>query len=167
MRRFIFLIILFFSAFYVNSIENYFNSEYLNNILKNLSHNNTENIIFNRSELGDLYVYNAKQMAVPDVNLYQYYLMYDNYTILLLTEKIDSSEYVKDYLMIKKQNPDTHLTSGAVEINNTCFDWEITVVVNSKWVGTTSDISEAFKIDILRKKIYKIEYDSIKIFSES
>ena len=48
------------------------------------------------------------------------------------------------------------------------FDWDITVVVNSSMIGLayTDDISEAFFINLEKKKIEPLRYNTIKLFSE-
>jgi hypothetical protein len=76
-------------------------------------------------------------------------------------------EYVCDYLILEKQNPETRLRNGAVRINGEYTDWDIDVVVNHRWQGRyTDDISQAFKVNPQTKKIETFPYETIRLYSE-
>ena len=71
---------------------------------------------------------------------------YENYIILLVTQKIDGIEYVRDFLMIEKQTPETYFfrTVNGIEINGELTGLELSVVIYRPWLGIyTEDISQA------------------------
>lgn len=171
MKKILILLISLFPLFCCAEGNNqYFNQKYIDKIIENKVKKN-ENIIFNESKeksLG-LDIYDSKVLNInsSENRLYQYYINYKNYNIILLTENIDKIEYVRDYVIIKKQNSETYLANGPVEINEEYFDWDITVVVNSKLkTEFTTDISEAFIVDLERKKIESFKFNIIKLYSE-
>jgi hypothetical protein len=96
----------------------------------------------------------------------QRYIDYGNYNVLVVTEIIDSVEYVRDFLLLKKQNSETYLANGPVEINGH-FDWEITVEISHQWEGAyTDNIVRAFKVNPQTKKIELVKYASIRLYNE-
>jgi hypothetical protein len=98
--------------------------------------------------------------------IYQRYIDYGNYNILVITEVIDSVEYVWDFLLLKKQNSETYLANGAVKIDG-YFDWEITVEVVCHWQDLyTDNIMRAFKVNPRTKKIEPVKYADIRLFNE-
>ena len=98
------------------------------------------------------------------------FIEYMNYNIILLTERIDEIAHVRDFVVLEKQHPETHLSVGAVEVNGEYFDWELIVVVNRHWHlprrPYTDDINYAFKIDVSTKRIVPYPFETIRLFSE-
>jgi hypothetical protein len=161
-----FFVCLWFVVFssYADTGNKFFDSEILDNMIKNPNFING-GIIFDKMRLGQLKEYGG--LALLNTNMSQHYIDYMNYNIILLIEDTDNIKYVRDYLVLKKDNPETHLANGPVEINGTFFDWEITVVVDHKWRSLfTEDISMAFKVNQQTKRIEHFVYDTIKLYSE-
>jgi hypothetical protein len=122
-------------------------------------------LIFDRTELYGLNIYHAKVFL--NTNVHEYYIDFITHNILLIAEKVDGMVYVRDCLIIKKQNAEAYLANGPVEIDGDYFDWDITVLVNHKWRAKfTDDISQAFKIDIQAKRIMPFVYNAIRLYSE-
>jgi hypothetical protein len=122
-------------------------------------------LLFDRIELEGLNIYHGKMF--PNTSIHEYYIDFITHNILLITEKVDDIAYVRDCLIIKKQNPEARLANGPVEINESYFDWDATVLVNHKWRAKfTDDISQAFTVDIQARKIMPLVYDTIRLYSE-
>jgi hypothetical protein len=158
----------------------YFTEEFLEKaIKKGDTFLSEETIIFDRSKvlvllkdglwslwMDGLWIYYVGRLFYGSDTLKRY-IEYGNYNILLVTQEIGDVEYVRDYLILEKQNPETHLSNGAVEINGEYGDWEVDIVVNHHWQGRfTDDISQAFKVNPQTKKIEPFIYDTIRLYSE-
>jgi hypothetical protein len=122
-------------------------------------------LVLDRKLLDGFQVYGG--LIFPDTAIHQLYIEYGNYNILLITEDCGELEYVRDYVLLEKNTPETRLADGPVEINGDCFDWEITVLVNREWRAPfTEDISQVFKVDTGQKRIVPFLYDSIRLYAE-
>jgi hypothetical protein len=157
----IMLLSLAYSSFAENII--YFDNIFIEAEINNRNHQR-ENIIFDRTRLQDCFMYGSRVFL--NTSIHQHYIEYKDYNILLITEKPDEIEWVKDFLIIKKLTPETVLADGAVQVNNDYFDWDLTVVVNRRWRGSTEDISQAFKINPETKKIESFNFITIRLYSE-
>jgi hypothetical protein len=148
-----------------NESSSYFTKEFLERAIKDpkLSYGN---IIFDSLKTQGLLIYYGGRLSYGS-NILERHIGYGNYNIILVTEEIGSVEYVRDYLILEKQNPETYLGNGPVEINGAYFDWEIIVVVNHRWHALfTDDISQAFKVNLQTKKIEQVTYNSIRLYAE-
>jgi hypothetical protein len=143
-----------YSSFAENII--YFDNIFIEAEINNQNYQ-SENIVFDRTRLQDCFIYRSRNFLNRTIN--QHYIEYRDYNILLITEKNNEIEYVKDFLIIKKITPETTLADGAVQVNNDYFDWDLTVVVNRRWRGSTEDISQAFKINLKTKKIESVSFN--------
>jgi hypothetical protein len=161
-----------------NRPAGYFNEEFLERALKNPNLPD-ENIIFDRLKVLGLWKDGVWGLWMDGLRVYhggrlfygsdilKRYIEYGNYHIILVTQEIGCVEYVCDYLIIEKQNPEAHLSNGAVKINGEYGDWEVDIVVNHHWRGRfTDDISQAFKVNSQTKKIEPFIYDTIRLYSE-
>jgi hypothetical protein len=144
--------------------KQYFNDIFIENIINNKCQV-TDNIIFDKAHLGGIKTHGT--LIFLNTNVHQYCVNYKDYNIILVTDDIDSVKYVQDYFILKKDNPESHLTNGAVEVDNSYFDWYLTVLVNHRWQRPfTEDISKAFKVNLETKKIEPFEYKTIRLHSE-
>jgi hypothetical protein len=142
----------------------FFTQDILENIITNPESVNGT-IIFDEMKAGNLKKYGS--IVLFNTSMIQHYIDYQNYNIILLTENINSILYIRDYLILKKDNAETHFANGPVEINGSLFDWEVTVVVNHKWRSRfTEDISNAFKVNRHTMKIERFAYNTIRLYSE-
>ena len=143
----------------------YFNRTVLEEIVNDPSLS-YEDIIFSEEQLSGLKRY-AGEIFPSSSGLICNYIEYENYNILLLTERLNAIQYLRDLLVLEKENQETFLANGAVEINSEYFDWEVIVVVNS-WHDRrfTDDISQAFKVNLETKKIEPFFYDTIRLYNE-
>ena len=147
------------------NFSGYFTKEFLKEAItkQNLSYGD---IIFDQTKISDLRIYYGGRLSYGSDTLLRY-IEYGNFNIILVTKEIDSIEYMSDFLLLEKLTKETYLCNGAVQINDSYFDWKITIVVNNKWQGLfTDDISQAFKINEKTKKIEEINYDTIRLYSE-
>ncbi|MDR1211703.1 MAG: hypothetical protein LBK40_05680 [Spirochaetaceae bacterium] len=141
----------------------YFDSLFIEAEITNQNHQ-SENVIFDRDRLQDCYIYKTRNFLHRTIR--EHYVEYRDYNIMLISEIINEIEYVRDFLIIKKRTPETTLADGAVQVNNGDFDWELTVVVNRRWRGSTDDISQAFKINFETKKIEPFSFITLRLYSE-
>lgn len=127
----------------------------------------SETLLFDTFKLNGLKIDSVSTEMFINTSMHQYYVDFISHNILLITERVSGMEYVRDCLIIEKQNHEAYLANGPVEINKSYFDWNTTVLVNHKWRARfTDDISQAFKIDIQAKKIIPLVYDTIRLYSE-
>jgi hypothetical protein len=155
--------------------DSYFTEEFLENALKDHALSG-ENIIFDRLKAQGLKMYHGGPLFYDSYNRFFYYtnthlryFEYENYNIMLVTQKNDDIEYVRDYLILKKLNPETHLfySEGTVTINGESPGFAVTVVVNHHWRGIyTEDISQAFYVNTQTGKIEQVFFDTIRLASE-
>jgi hypothetical protein len=123
-----------------------------------------------RKYYGGRLLYDSNGVFWYDSDTILRFFEYANYNIILVTQEFNDIEYVRDYLFLKKQNPETYLhnSAGAITINEEspgCND--VIVVVNHYWRGRfTDDISQVFKINMQTRKIEPIIYDTIRLYSE-
>ena len=160
----------------VNANSHYFTRDFAEEIIHNPSLRDevsVKNIIFDRTRAEGLKIYGGvapfETMFSDTINsLDALFIEYMNYNIILLVERIDEIDYVRDFIILEKQYPETHLAYGPVEINHEYFDWEIIVVVNRHWLNLpyTGDISYAFKINVSTKRIEPYPFETIRLFSE-
>ena len=97
------------------------------------------------------------EVVFTDNKLSAHYMEYTKHNIIILTEEINKIDFIRDYVILEKLNPETHLAHGPVNINNEFFDWEIIIEINNKsWFLNkglyTDDIGRAFKINLDSKK---------------
>jgi len=159
----------------------YFTEKFLEKAIKEDAYTflSDETIIFDKSKVLGLWKDDLWGLWMDGLRIYyggrlfygsdtlKRYIEYGDYNILLVTQEIDDVEYVCDYLILRKQNPETYLSNGAVEINGEYGDWEVDIVVNHYWRGIfTDDISQAFKVNLQTKKIEPLIYDTIRLYSE-
>jgi len=165
---------------------NYFTEKFLEKAIKEGAYTylSDDTIIFDRSKvlglwkdglwgfwMDGLYFYYGGRLF-PRSDTLKRYIEYGNYNIILVTREIDDVEYVSDYLILKKQNPETHLTNGPVKIiingeETYGGSWEVDLVVNHHWRGKfTDDISQVFNVDSQTRKIEPFIYDTIRLYSE-
>jgi hypothetical protein len=162
----------------VNAGVRYFTRDFAQEIIQNPSLRyeiSAHNIIFvpATARAEGLRIYGGVtpfETMFSDNSLGANFIEYTNYNIILLTERIDGIHYVRDFVILEKQHPETHLSAGAVEVNGEYFDWELIVVVNRHWHlprrPYTDDISYAFKIDVSTKRIVPYPFETIRLFSE-
>jgi hypothetical protein len=143
----------------------FFDQEYLELVINNQNKEN-DFLFFESNRISG--IYSGKYFLYNRKSFFQYYIEYKNYNIILLTEKIDNTiMIVRDFILIEKIYPDSYLSSGAIQINDTYYDWDISVVVNSKFDGLfTTNISCAYKINFDLGKIEVFEYTTIKLYRE-
>jgi hypothetical protein len=175
---------------------NYFTEEFVKKAIKEEKYTylSNETIIFNSSKVLGLWKYDIKVWGIwkdtiwgewmdglffyyggrlfPSSDTLKRYIEYEDYNIILVTQKIGDVEYVCDYLILKKQTPETYLINGPVEIiiNGEEYyggNWEVDLVVNHRWRGWfTDDISQAFLVNSQTRKIEPFIYDTIRLYSE-
>jgi len=154
----------------------YFSEEFVERAIKNPNLLSEEIVIFDDSLekwkngpqgkwMGNLRLYYGGLLSYGS-DIARLYIEYRNYNILLVTQKSDGVEYVCDYLILEKQNPETHLSNGAVQINGEYWDEKVDVVVNHNWRRFTDDISQAFKVNPKTKKIEPFIFNTIRLYSE-
>jgi len=149
----------------VNSSNDFFTAEFLGKAIKDAK-SFYNNIIFDNSKTQGLDIYYTGRLFYGS-NILERHMEYENYNIILVTEDIGDIEYVRDYLILEKQNPETYLANGPVEINGEYFDWEVIVVVNHKWHALfTDDINQAYKVDLQTNRIEPFTYDTIRLYAE-
>jgi hypothetical protein len=168
---------------------NYFTEKFVEKAIKEnaYTYSSNETIIFDGSKvlnlwkdggwglwMDGLFFYHGGRLFYGSDTLKRY-IEYGDYNIILVTQEIDGVEYVRDYLFLKKQNPETHLTNGPIKviINGEGSypahgGWEIDLVVNHRWRGKefTDDISQAFKVNPQTRKIEPFIYDTIYLYPE-
>lgn len=173
---------IFFGAFFfcactsVNASSNYFTRDFLAKAIGNPSLRYevaARDIIFDTTRAEGLRIYGGviitETMSSDTVNmLAMNSIEYMNYNVILLVERIDGISYVRDFVIIEKLHPETHLASGPVEINGEYFDWETLVVVNRDWTRRpyTDDISQAFRVNVSTRRIEPYLFRTIRLFSE-
>ena len=157
----------------------YFTEEFIEKALKNPALSG-ENIIFDSVKAQGLRMYHGGLLLYDSDNRFFYYsdthlryFDYGNYNIMLVTQKIDDIEYVRDYLILEKLHPETHLFygEGTVTINGKYPGlWGVTVVVNHHlprdFFAYTEDISQAFYVNIKTRKIEPVFFDTIRLVTE-
>jgi len=160
----------------------YFTEEFLEKAIKDTALS-CENIIFERSaapfdssKAPGLWMYHGGKLLYDSDNRFFYdsdthlrYLDYGNYNIMLVTQEIDGIEYVRDYMILEKLHPETHMfySDGTVSIDGKFPGFPVTVVVNHHWQGRfTEDISQAFYVNMQTRKIEQVYFDTIRLFSE-
>ncbi len=138
---------------------------------------NDSTIIFDRTKIDGMRVHGAGRILYDSDYNFWYdsdtllrYIDYANYNIILVTQEIDTVEYVRDYLVIEKRTLETSLThcQGTVRIDGVYPKFDVTVVVNHSWRGKrfTDDISQAFKVNMETRKIEPIIFETIRLYSE-
>ena len=145
----------------------YFTEEFLERAITepNLSDGD---IIFDETKSDGLRIYYGGRLFYGSDSLLRY-MEYGNRNIILVTQEVEGIEYVRDYLILEKQNLETYLSnaSGTVEIDGEFTNRDVTVVVNRHWQGGfTDDISQAFRINAQTRKIEPVIYDRIRLHSE-
>jgi len=118
---------------------------------------------------GGKLLYDADNCFFYNSDTYLQYLDYENYNIILVTQEIDGIQYVRDYMILEKLNPQTHLffSDGTVIIDGKSPGFPVTVVVNKHWQGRfTEDISQAFYVNMQTRKIEPVFFDTIRMVSE-
>jgi len=157
----------------------YFTTEFLERVIveTNLSYIGIiGDVIFDRTKIDGLRVYQGGRILYDADGIFWFdsdtllrYLEYENYNIILVTQEIDSIEYVCDYLIIEKKTTETYLfkAMGTVKIDGEFPSFDVTVVINNNWIGLyTNDISQAFKINPQTRKIEPIFFKTIRLTSE-
>jgi len=144
----------------------YLTADLLERVLKepNFSIND---LLFDETKSG-LRIYHGGRLFYDSDTLLRY-IDYMNYNIILVTQEIENIEYVHDYMILEKKNPETYLfkTVDNATINGEFPDFDLTVVINSRWRGLyTEDISHAFKINTETGKIEPVFFDTIRLASE-
>jgi len=154
----------------------YFNRTVLEEIMKDPGFYH-EDIAYNQNYLSGLRSRGGGSLFIGDDGEFNYnsgilysHIEYENYNILLLTERVNDVNdirYLRDILILEKETPETVIVTGPVEINDAYFDWEIFVVVNS-YNGRqfTDDISQAYKVNLQTKKIERFSYETIRLWYE-
>ncbi len=97
----------------------------------------------------------------------EYYLTYHgHYLIMLLRDDGDLHTCV-DLRVMARTSPDYELTTGRAEVDGV-VDEEVIVLFNKKsWQGnSTTDVTAAFKPDIMAGKIVDVPFRSIRVFRE-
>ena len=157
-------------------VTRYFNRTVLEEIMKD-SGFYYEDIVYNPNYLSGLISRGGGPLFIDADGEFNYnsgllysLIEYENYNILLLTERVDAVNdirYLCDILILEKENPETAIVTGPVEINDAYFDWEILVVINS-YNGSrfTDDISRAYKANFQTKKIEQFFYETIRLWYE-
>jgi len=162
------------NTYYMETETSYFTQEYLDksisgsNIAIDLSNNI---IIFDVTKADGFKIYTRKAFLDAynrqGTKISGYYLEYKNYNIIIVTEEINGTEYVRDYLILEKEHPESVLQDGDVEINGEYFDHDIIVVIDSNWrmggIPFTDDVNQAFKINWQTKKIEPVIYNTIRV----
>jgi len=157
----------------------YFTEKFLEKVINEDTSLYYETIIFDRSKVLGLWKDGLWGLWMDNLRIYyvgrlfygsdtlKRYIEYGDYNILLVTHEINDVEYVCDYLILKKQNPETHLSNGAVVVNGEYGDWDVDIVVDHNWQGRfTDDISQAFKVNSQTRKIETFIYDTIRLYNE-
>ena len=156
----------------------YFTVEFVRNALEGVNIP-IYNMIFDRTKSDGLRIYAVGAIlhnADGEFDFYSdtffNYIEYENYNIILVTQRIDGIHFVRDYLIIEKQNPETYLISSAdtVQIDGFFPRFNVTIVVNNHrrnlLYGEDLDVSQAFTINMKTRKIEEIFFDTISLASE-
>ena len=155
----------------------YFNQDYLDRVIAGeIGENETAGLIFDETKersLRVIHIYRSLVLrsARSGENLLSLlYMRYGNFNVMLILKKIDGVEYVLDYVLIEKQNPDSHLAGiDFIEINGVEFDTGVTLVANSSLIptGYTDDISAVFFVNMETLSIEHLEVsEPIRLWSE-
>ena len=153
---------------FINDVPiSYFTVEFLAKAItdQNFSYGD---IIFDKTKSDGLRIYYGGRLFYDSDSILRY-IEYGNYNVIVVTQEIMGIEYVQDYLILEKQNPETYLfnSSGTVQIDGDFSHFDITVVVNKHWRGRfTEDISHAFIVNLQTKKIEPVVFNTIKLYSE-
>jgi hypothetical protein len=151
--------------------ERYFTQEFLREAINDPNLRevvSASGIIFDTAKAEGLRVYGGVapfETLFSEDRLLTHFIAYMNYNVILLTESVDGFNFVRDFIILEKQHPETHLADGAVEINGEYFNWEIIVVINRHWEGAyTEDIDKAFIIDVPTRRIEPFQFERIRLF---